>query len=468
MKTIAFFPIIIYIIIILIVLYLELLRKKKSGIIPTARDIALGKKDISIILVGLTLIGSNLGPADTMGLSEEGAKYGFFFLIFPALAGIQQIISGLFFANKIASHSDDCITMGDIIGKSYSKPTKVLVGIFTLLQSLAFTGILALAGGQILSSFFNIPVISGILFTAIFVGLYTYFGGMNSVIRTDILQFYIIIFFAILSLIAAIIILRHSWASIDPNMFWRPEKGNFTIRATINLMIAYFLGEAFLPMYSIRALIVKNKKKASTSFFIFGIFIIVYYAIMMLIGISSNFIDSNNTISNIAIINAVSSIFHIIWLKYLFGGIAITALLGLTHSTLDSVLNAGATSFVKDVLGAFVKFSDNQLRNNINISILVIAIFGTFFSIISDNLIEILLLGYTVWVPTIVFPFGYSILYPEKIISKNSAIWGVIGGVFGWVISKYIFKELFIPPILFGFISNIVFFFFSELLKRKN
>lgn len=467
MKTIAFIPIVIYVLIIFYFLYLEFHRKQKSGAIQSARDTALGTSSFAIIAVGMTLIGSNLGPADTMGLSEEGAKYGFFFLIFPALAGVQQIISGLFFANKIAAHSSDCITMGDIFEKLFSPITKVIVGGFTVLQALAFTGILALAGGQILSTFFDIPIISGVLFTAIFVGLYTFIGGMNSVIKTDLIQFYIISVFAILSLVAALLILSKNWNLVETSIFWRPESGNFTIRNTLNLMIAYFLGEAFLPMYSIRAFIVKDKRKASYSFFIFGGFIIIYYSIMTLAGISSNFIDANSAISSIAIVNTVSSIFHVVWLKYLIGGVALTALLGLTHSTLDSVLNAGATSLVKDVFGYFIEFSDNQLKNNINISILVIAIFGTFFSILSNNLIEILLIGYTVWVPTVVFPFGYSLLFPNKIKSKNSAIWGIVGGVFGWSLSQYIFKDLFIPPILFGFFTNVIFFILNERFSKK-
>ncbi len=467
MKTIALIPIVIYTVLIVYLLYLEIRRQNRSKVKQTARDVALGTTNFSIIAIGMTLIGSNLGPADTMGLSEEGAKYGFFFLLFPALAGVQQIITGRFFANKIAEHSNDCLTMGDIMGKTYSSPTKVLVGIFTLVQALAFTGILALAGGQILSSFFDIPLISGILFTAIFVAFYTYLGGMNSVIQTDVLQFYIIFFFAIVALIAAIIILANNWISVDTSVFWRPEKGNFTVRATLNLMIAYFLGEAFLPMYSIRALIVTDKKKASYSFYIFGGFIIIYYAIMMLVGISSNYVNPNSTFSSIAIVNTVSSLFQIVWLKYLIGGFALTALLGLTHSTLDSVLNAGATSFVRDVLGTFVKFSDGQLKNNINISLLVIAIFGTFFSVLSNNLIEILLIGYTVWVPTIVFPFAYSVLFPKKIISRHSAIWGIAGGILGWILSQYVFKDLFVPPMLFGFLCNIIFFFSSEIIIKK-
>ena len=101
MKTIAFIPIAIYSLAILYFLYLEIWRKNKSGVIQTARDTALGTTNFTVVAVSMTLIGSNLGPADTMGLSEEGAKYGFFFLLFPALAGIQQIITGIFFAIKL-------------------------------------------------------------------------------------------------------------------------------------------------------------------------------------------------------------------------------------------------------------------------------------------------------------------------------------------------------------------------------
>ncbi len=467
MNNLALIPVFLYISIIICLLYKELRKRKISGGIRTARETALGSASFGALIIAATLVGSNLGPADTMGLSEEGAKYGFFFLIFPLCAGLQHIIAGKFFAQKIALQSENCLTMGDKMGDSITNPTRAIVGVVTVLQALAFTGILALAGGQILTSLIDIPLIFGILITAIFVAVYAYVGGMNTIIRTDILQFYIIVLVAIFSVIGAAFLLINNSGNVDQSWFWRTDGGDFTIRSMLNLMVAYFLGEAFLPMYTIRTFIAKKPKDASKAFMSFGGIIIVYYSIMIFVGISSNLLSNESTISNIAIVNVVSSLANVAWLKWIFAGFAFTALLSLTHSTLDSVLNAGATALVKDILSPFIHFTDVQLEKQIRSSLVLIAIFGTIFSLVSDNLIEILLIGYTIWVPTIVFPFAYIILKNNKVNSNKSAFWGITGGVLGYVLSQYVLTTVWVPSILIGFLANAAFFLSNEYLARK-
>lgn len=466
MNHLAFIPVVVYIAIIIGLLYKEMKRRKISGI-PTARETALGRTSFGALIIAMTLAASNLGPADTMGLSEKGVKYGFFFLIFPLFAGLQHIIAGKFFAQKIALLSENCLTMGDIMSDNITNLTRAIVGIVTVLQALAFTGILALAGGQILTSLIDIPLIIGILITAIFVAIYAYAGGMNAIINTDILQFFIIILVTVLSIVGAACLLINNSGNVEQSWFWRTDGGDFTIRSMLNLMIAYFLGEAFLPMYTIRAFIAKKPKDASKAFMSFGGIIIVYYAIMIFVGISSNLLNNESNISNIAIVNVISSLSNVAWLKWILAGLALTALLSLTHSTLDSVLNAGATALAKDILSPFINFTDVQLEKQIRKSLLLIAMFGTIFSLVSDNLIDILLIGYTIWVPTIVFPFAYIILKKNKLNSKKSVLWGIIGGVLGYVLSEYVFTIIWFPSILIGFLTNIVFLLSNEYLARK-
>lgn len=465
MRFETIMPVFAYCVLIFWLLHKEILLQRKEG--PrTARNTALGRSSFGAVVIAITLIGSNLGPADTIGLTEEGAKYGFFFLIFPLCAGLQHIIAGKFFAEKIALRSSSCVTMADKMGICISTQTRVIIGLVTVAQALAFTGILALAGGQILESLFNLPLTSGILITAIFVGLYAWVGGMNAIIKTDRLQFYIVVGVGIIAVIAAIVLLTKNTSIVDSSWYWRPGTGNFTLRSGLALAIAYFLGEAFLPMYSIRAFISKKPKDASRAFMGFGGAIIIYYAIMIFVGISSNSMDSQSAISGLVIVNVISSLGQVVWIKWILAGFAFTALLSLTHSTLDSVLNAGASALAIDVLNPFVNFTDEQMEKQIRSGLLIIAIFGTVFSLVSDNLIEILLIGYTIWVPTIVFPFAYILLNRNKMRSKNSTLMGIIGGVFGFIVGSMFLKDFQIPPILIGFISNGLFFIGTELWAR--
>jgi sodium/proline symporter len=467
MNQLIALPIYLYLFYIIILTYKEYRSRKRYGSTYTPRQEALGTHTYGFIVVAMTLIGSNLGPADTMGLSEQGAKYGFFFLLFPVCAGLQQILAGRFFATKIAIPETNCITMADRFGDKINPATRVVIGIVTVLQALAFTGILALAGGQILSSSFGMPLTAGILFTAIFVALYTHIGGMNSVIETDVFQTIIIYTVAFIALIASTFLMLSNWSSVPTDWFWKTEGGDFSFRNCISLAVAYFLGEAFLPMYTIRAFVSKKPKDASRAFIVFGSAIILYYAIMIFVGISSNLLIGQNSISDIALVNVMASITTIPWIRSIMAGLAFAGLLGLTHSTLDSVLNAGASSLVIDIVKPIAKIPDNQVRKHIGNSLMLIAIFGTLFSLVSNSLIDILMIGYAVWVPTVVFPFAYVLLYGDKIKTNKSVLIGIIGGCIGYVLGEKLLTDIWIPSILLGFLSNALFFLVNERLSSR-
>lgn len=455
-------PSVIYVVSIILLLLKEVKSNPPSKL--TARETVLGTKKLSFAVIAITLVGTNLGPADTIGIPEEGFTAGFLFLIFPALAGIQHIISGHYFAEKIASYSASSLTMGDIFGKSFNKYTRVIVGLIIVLQTLAFTGILALAGGQLLTSIFGWDLISGVLITAIFVAGYTYIGGMNSIINTDKLQFTLVIGILVLAFISAtIILLLNSPIEIESEWFWRAEGRDYSIKSMITLAAAYFLGEAFLPIYSIRAFIADKPGAARKAFMAFGGFIIIYYVIMILSGISMNALDPSGSISEMAIVNVISNIgSDIVWLKYLLGGITLAALLGLTHSTLDSILNAGATSLVQDVIDPFIDMEDEKRRNRMKNAVIFLALFGTIFSLTSQNLIDILIIGYTIWVPTVVFPFGYILIKDGQVNSKWSAIVGIFFGISSYFIFDSLQIDIYIPSIIVGFVCNAIGFSLSE------
>jgi solute:Na+ symporter, SSS family len=455
-------PLLAYLLALMVMLWREMKAQQSRPEANSAREEALGTRNYGTVAVAMTLIGSNLGPADTLGLSDQAKKVGFFFLMFPVLAGLQQIICGLFFAEKIRQHSADCMTVGDILATRFSRLTQLFAGLVTVAQALAFTGILCLAGGQVLHAFFGWHQSYGVVFTAIFVGTYTALGGMNAVIKTDILQFWVIVAGASLAVLGAILLLARSPFPIPQEWFWRPDPQEFTARNMLTLGAGYFLGEAFLPMYSIRALITGARASARRAFVAFGGGIALYYVAMMLVGISANVLQGSGTGTEMVFVDVVSSLGGSTPFRWFLAGISMTALMGLTHSTLDSVLNAGATALVRDVVGAYFPLSDSSQRGFMKRGIIVISLLGTIFSVLSNDLIDILMIGYTVWVPTIVIPFGYVLLRGSQVRWRHSATVGILAGVVGLVVGSKL-PMIAIPPILVGFIANGIAFSVAEL-----
>ncbi|MEK6259505.1 MAG: sodium:solute symporter family protein [Planctomycetota bacterium] len=464
-TTLVLLPFFVYLGAITCDLLYQALLRRRTGAAISAREEALGPRGYGTLTIAMTLAASNLGPADTLALSEQGAKYGVFFLMFPLCAALQHIFSGFLFAGRLQEIQNENMTIGDVLFHSFGRGTQFLAGLVTVAQALAFTGVLALAGGQILNAFLGWSLPWAILATALFVAAYTGVGGMAAVVSSDRIQMGFLTFAGAIAGVAAISLLVSNTSIIEPEWLWNPDKTEFSVRMMLSLACGYFLGEALLPMYSIRAMMAASPSSAKRAFVIGGCFMAVWYATMIVVGISSHLLSEPQTGTSLLFVNVLASITSIAWLRSLLAGVAMVGLLALTHSTLDSVLNAGASSLAKDVLGAYVKLSDESLRSYMRSGVFIIAIIGTVFSIIKQDLIDILMIGYSVWVPTIVFPLGFVLVWSKTPKSKNSAVWGIAGGLVGYFVADRI-PAFVLPPMLVGFIANAFAFVVSEYFAQ--
>lgn len=141
-----------------------------------------------------------------------------------------------------------------------------------------------------------------------------------------------------------------------------------------------------------------------------------------------------------------------LWYK-LLGALTFLAFLGLIHSTFDSFLNVGAVSFSRDFIGNLFETDTKDQKWLAQRATLGIAAIALLLAIWVNDLIDILFMGYTIWVPSLLAPMLRIVLNPDKKLAQRTFLIGILlgsvsFGLFNWLIITPV------PAILIGFVFN--------------
>jgi SSS family solute:Na+ symporter len=379
------------------------------------------------------------------------------------MAVVQFWLFGHIFAGKIKNISADCETAGDILGKAYGKPMQIVTGILTVCFSIAIVGALGLAGGKVLASVTDLDENLAIVLVLSFVVMYSFWGGIATVIKTDKPQFLFVCAFAVIGLIAAVYQFFSNSASVDISDFMF-NSNQTSVMEIVDWAFAFFLGEAFLPVYSIRGIIARDSVTAEKAFKRAAYIGFVWFIVLTFIGIGGHYVEYDG--ERLVYLNLIQNTFHGIW-GALLTGLALAGMLSVVMSTIDSLLNSAGVSFRKDIMQqTFKSITDEQQLAYTRYAILFVAVFGLFVASVSNgSVVNLLLYAYALWVPAIVFPFAYYLI-KNKVNNKNSGIYGAVTGFLGWFVFNL--TPVSFPPILIGLIFNVVTVLLMEKYAKGN
>ena len=237
------------------------------------------------------------------------------------------------------------------------------------------------------------------------------------------------------------------------------------------MFFGYFLGELLLPTYVVRASVSKSDSTASKGFILASIILIVWYSLITFAGSVGELISSDNRIvtDNLIIVDVLRTLSpENAIVSNIFGAFTFLVFISLIHSTFDSFLNNGAISFSKDIISNYVKLDRSQELSISRQITLGISVLGLVIALTSDDLIDILFYGYTVWVPFVLAPLIWIILNKKKKLNSKSFWYGLLVGFVTWIIFRNI-EFLLIPSILAGLISNYATIALSQfVINNKN
>ncbi len=433
-STLLIVLLVIYLIGLVVIGFMDIRRSKSFSDFAVA-----GKKQASFVVI-MSLLATVIGASTTMGLTDTVFNIGFPGIWWLAFGAIGLILQSLFISKKVREMNSD--TLPHAAGMMLGRPAELIISLIIVVswvgviagQFVAMNGLITFITGKNSKTVFVIVIAAVILYITI--------GGQLSVVKTDVIQFLIIIF-GILTCFVYLYFFKEGETGVSSRDF---ELINDNYRP-INLVTQFFIigGVYFLgPDIMSRNLISKNSKTARRSAMLSGVFLLAYSVILVLIGVWAR--------RNISAeeLNGMNTLLYVISEKIpsWVGAVMSLGLVSAMISTIDTCIINSSTIFVKDILK---KDSVGLVR----IAVVVNGALALIFALSdSGDIIKMLSNAYSVYTPGVIFPLLVAILaYKKK--SINVVIWVasvLAGGVFGFTgayFSEFI-KDLHLPE----FISN--------------
>jgi SSS family solute:Na+ symporter len=426
-------------------------------------DYALGGRSVSGVMIFASLCATYIGPGYTMGFASKGAASGWLFFFVALAFTAQTVLTALFIAPRLHGFKN-CYTVGDVIGNAHGKTAHVVAGTISTLLCIGFAAIMAKVGGLVLQGTMGLPLLAGVFLVTGVGVVYCYTGGMKSVIATEAMQFSI---FAV----AIPILLWLAVSKSGVNLSEADAKGWTAMRSALagmtpmqiaGLFLSFFLGETLIPPYANRALAAGSSAIARGGFLAGAGYSVLWFAIVVGLGV----------VASVAVPDAKpDDAFMTLAVKFLphgLLGILIVAIAAIIMSSQESVLNAGAVSFTRDIRDALggSPLSDEQRLRLSRLSTLVMGLLAAVLAYFAPSIIDGLLIIYSVWAPSVLPVFLFAVLLRKPVRSAGAA--AMIAGATASLIWQFGFKEPGqVPALLVGLAANLLTYGSVALTSRR-
>ena len=154
-------------------------------------DFHLAGRGIRLVFLSGTFCASIVGASATLGMAGLGFSKGLpgAWWMLSGTAGL--LVLSIFFAEKV--RSTGCCTLPELVGSFYGERARLAASVLIVVSWVGVIAVQIVASGKVLGAVFEGgETMFMVACTAVFV-LYTVHGGQSSVIRTDLVQFMIIL-----------------------------------------------------------------------------------------------------------------------------------------------------------------------------------------------------------------------------------------------------------------------------------
>jgi len=402
----------IYLLIFLIISLLDM-----KGI-KTFTDYAVAGRVQGSFAVTMTLLATVVGASTTIGICDTVYSIGFPGIWWLAFGAIGLILQSVFISGKVRATEAD--TLPDLAKITVGRGAELIIALIIVIswigviagQLVAMNSLISFATGR--SDTWLFVIVSAVVI------IYTLIGGQSSVVKTDKLQFIIIIVSSVLCCAYLYLVKGDATGNVATNIELLND--NYTTR---NLLTQFFVigGVYFLgPDIISRNFISRDENTAKKSALIAGIGLFGFSLVITLIGM---WIRYNVTPDQLADSKALMYIAGVLP-KYISIPLIFGLLSAILSSTDTCIINASSI-FVKDIM-------KRESVRNIRITVAVIGAIAIVLAVSGRGDIMSLLTGaYSVYTPGVIFPLLVAILSYRK-NGVRPALWisaVIVGGLFG-------------------------------------
>jgi Na+/proline symporter len=404
---------------------------------------AIGGGALPLYLILFSDIATIMGAGNFIGHATHGFTKGISHI--PFIFGEQgsKIIFALVFAGFAGRFTYNTVSdmMYDLLHRD--KITKAITGLLTASIMLAWLGGQSKGLGYIFQQFTGINPIPVIIFFNVAFIVYTYLGGILSVVWTDFIQGVIVVAFGIVFYYFALAPFHWNPAELGSRLteVAGPDFWDFSKVPIGTILVKFFtgcFGVLAAQVYWQRCFAAKDANTARTAMFISGVFVIIAVSLTALVGMTAKALNPG-----------LDPSLAMPWLMMnhvpmFVVAIVFALILAAAMSSADSLLNASAIIVVNDIIYPFKpELTDAQLVSWAKKLTVIIGIVASLLALYAQSIIGMFSKAYTMAgggvVPVLIVGLLWKISSkPFTMGEKNSRLtpWGVrISIVSGAVVS---------------------------------
>ena len=412
---------------------------RSSRKIHSSTDYTLAGRDISWMIILATTSATMIGGGASVGTISRVYEIGIGAVVVTCAWHLQLIFSGIWVAPRLRSLN--LITVADYLELRFGPLAHGLAVVNCLFFLVGALVAQMVAMATIASSIMDIPYGSALLIGATVTIFYSTVGGIRAVVATDVLQFLILVIG--IGIASALLLIKNDGffeMSQQIGLEHFNITGHWSATHFISLFVAFFLGEMFIPPYTVRFLIARDPRQAKLGISGSGIFLLLFLPITtFIIGLSA-IVDPA---VQLAAQGGVQQVFPALvraTFHPVFAGIMIAAMMAAAMSSADSVLSCHATVIMEDI---YRKYFNPQGKDRLLLRVaqwttLITGIAAAIFAYYFRDIIQVLEFVYDYWAPGMVLPFlvGLFWYHPKRIYavvismcagSASTTIWLWLG-----------------------------------------
>ena len=361
-------------------------------------EFSLARRSLPLALIFGSLCATYVGPGYSISFVGKGFASGFLFLAVGLAYALQNVLVGVLVAPRLRA-LDHCHTLGDAIGRRYDRRCQIVAGVISVLVCALLSTVMAHAGGLVLEDLFDLPAWASVSLVAGVTALYTTSGGLRASVITDAFQFTA---FAILLPVVLLVALAFHLDGGGAAFAQQASKatsdglGSLSSVEIVGLVTAFLLGETLIPPYANRALASQTTKVSRDGFILAGVFSLVWFLVMISLGIVARGVVTPGTNEDRVLLNLVKAIMPVEGYVLL-----LVVSVSIVMSSLDSLMNAGAVAFTQDIVRPFRRLTDAEALSIGRLATVAVAAVAAVGALAVPNIIDGLLRCYSVWAPAI-------------------------------------------------------------------
>jgi len=441
--------------------------------IQNTLDYTVAGRDVAWIVVLATTAATMVGGGASIGSVSGVYQHGLVFALVTCAWHMQLIVTGLWIAPRLRQLN--LLTVAEFFGKRFGEPARLLAIVSCLIFLVGALVAQMVAMGTITETILGIDYHLAVVAGAAIVIFYSTVGGIRAVVKTDVLQFVVLVS----GIGAASIYLlakNGGFAAIlqvtgeAPFQFTTDE---WPAMRLITLFFGFFLGEMLVPSYAVRCFIARDVQSARWGVAGSGILLLCFLPVAIFImGISAQ-VDPDVQQAVLASGNADSQIVFPTLMRETFpaaiSGIMIAALIAAVMSSGDSCLSCISTIMMEDLYRKFVdrQASDGRLLRVAKVATLVAGAIAAACSLVYRDIVEILEFVYDFWAPTMIAPFLVGLFLYRKNQSYAATLCMLSGFISVGIWRFWLGTPGDFSPALFGFLVSIIVFPIALLLTHN-